>query len=91
MNYCWPTSFKVLEVLFLGEVSSAFLPSKKTYRAPQFRYWGVDQQYPPVKSTHACRQSFANNGAKELGLKMHVQLTGLQEVFGRDTFQIPPN
>ena len=45
----------------------------------------------PVKSTHACRQSFANNGAKELGLKMHVQLTGLQEVFGRDTFQIPPN
>jgi hypothetical protein len=45
----------------------------------------------PVKSTHACRQSFANNGAKELGLKMNIQLTGLQEVFGRVTFQIPPN
>jgi hypothetical protein len=29
-GYCWSTSFKVLEVLFLGEVSSAFLPSKKT-------------------------------------------------------------
>jgi hypothetical protein len=51
----------------------------------------MQEQYPPVKSTHACRQSFANNCAKKLGLKMHVQLTGLQEVFGRDTFQIPPN
>src|SRR5262249_33260052 len=30
----------------------------------------------PVKSTHACRQSFASNCAKKLGLKMHVQLTG---------------
>jgi len=29
--------------------------------------------------------------AKKLGLKMNVQLTGLQEVFGRDTFQILPN
>ncbi len=26
---CWPTSFKVLGVLFLGEASSAFWPSKK--------------------------------------------------------------
>jgi hypothetical protein len=48
-------------------------------------------QKTPVKSTYACRQSFANNAAKELGLKMNVQLTGLQEVFGRVTFQIPPN
>jgi hypothetical protein len=29
MGYCWPTSFKVLEVLFLGEICSACLPSKK--------------------------------------------------------------
>ena len=28
-GYCWPTHFNVLGVLFLGEVSSAFLPSKK--------------------------------------------------------------
>src|SRR5215510_15768139 len=28
-GYCWPTYLKVLEVLFLGGVSSAFLPSKK--------------------------------------------------------------
>src|SRR4029453_12276803 len=28
-GYCWSTYFKVLEVLFLGEGSSAFLPSKK--------------------------------------------------------------
>ena len=47
-GYCWPTSFKVLEVLFLGEVSSAFLPSKKACWAHQFRYLGVGQQYPGV-------------------------------------------
>src|SRR4029434_6787479 len=28
-GYCWPTSFKVLGVLFLGAVYSAFLPSKE--------------------------------------------------------------
>jgi hypothetical protein len=28
-GYCWPTSFKVLGVLYLEEVSPAFLPSKK--------------------------------------------------------------
>ena len=43
-TYCWPTSFKVLGVLFLGEVCSAFLPSKKAYWARQFRYLGVGQQ-----------------------------------------------
>src|SRR4029453_520125 len=47
-GYCWPTHFKVLEVLFLGEVCSAFLPSKKACWAHQFRYLGVGQQYPPV-------------------------------------------
>jgi hypothetical protein len=29
VRYCWPTYIKVLGVLFLGEVSSAFLPSKE--------------------------------------------------------------
>ena len=38
--------FKVLGVLFLGEVYSAFLPSKKACWAHQFRYLEVDQQYP---------------------------------------------
>src|SRR4030095_11909750 len=38
--------FKVLGVLFLEEVCSAFLPSKKACWAHQFRYLGVDQQYP---------------------------------------------
>src|SRR5262245_43432952 len=47
-GYCWSTPFKVLEVLCLGEVCSAFLPSKKAYWAHQFQYLGVDQQYPPV-------------------------------------------
>jgi hypothetical protein len=42
-------SFKVLEVLCLGEVSPAFWPSKKACWAHQFRYLGVGQQYPLVK------------------------------------------
>ena len=46
-GYCWPTPFKVLGVLFLGEVCSAFLPSKKACWAYQFRYLEVSQQYPP--------------------------------------------
>jgi hypothetical protein len=50
-GYCWPTSCKVLGVLFLGDVSSAFLPSKKACWVHQFRHLGVSQQYPPVCST----------------------------------------
>jgi hypothetical protein len=53
MGYCWPTPFKVLGVLFLGEVCSAFLPSKKACWSHQFRYLGVGQQYPPVICTRA--------------------------------------
>jgi hypothetical protein len=44
-RYCWPTYFKVLGVLFLEEVSSAFLPSKKVCWTHKFRYVGVGQQY----------------------------------------------
>jgi hypothetical protein len=40
--------FKVLEVLFLGEVSPAFLPSKKACGIHKFRPFGVRQQYPTV-------------------------------------------
>src|SRR5437867_10752870 len=47
VGYCCPTSFKVLGVLFLGEVSSAFLPAKKACWAHQFPYLRVGQQYPP--------------------------------------------
>src|SRR6266516_2302682 len=47
-GYCWPTSFKVLGVLFLGEVSPAFLPSKKACWTRIFRHLGVGQQYPGV-------------------------------------------
>jgi hypothetical protein len=57
-GYCWPTSFKVLEVLFLGEVSSAFLPSKKACWAHQFRYLGVGQQYPYVYPLLACLEVY---------------------------------
>src|SRR5262249_10250577 len=38
--------FKVLGVLFLGEVSSVFLPSKKACWTHKFRHLGVGQQYP---------------------------------------------
>jgi hypothetical protein len=47
-GYCWSIPFDVLGVLFLGEVCSAFLPSKKACLAHQFRYPRVGQQYPPV-------------------------------------------
>ena len=50
-GYCWSTPFKVLEVHFLGEVCSAFLPSKKVCWAHPFRYLRVDQQYPGVNET----------------------------------------
>src|SRR5882724_8639181 len=46
IRYCWRTYFKVLEVLFLGGVSSAFLPSKKACWAHQFRHVEVGQQDP---------------------------------------------
>jgi hypothetical protein len=36
-GYCWRIYFKVLEVLFLGEVFPAFLPSKKACGAREFR------------------------------------------------------
>ena len=38
-RYCWRTSFKVLEVLFLRKVSSAFLPSKKACGIHKFRHF----------------------------------------------------
>src|SRR6266446_10460283 len=44
-GYCWRIYFKVLGVLFLGEVSPAFLPSKKACGTHKFRHLGVDQQY----------------------------------------------
>src|SRR2546429_2399884 len=47
-GYCWQTYFKVPGVLFLREVSSAFLPSKKTCWAHKFWHLEVCQQYPPV-------------------------------------------
>src|SRR5437764_15127662 len=69
-RYCWPTSFKVLGVLFLGEASSAFWPSKKACWTHQFQCLGVGQQYPPVSSTRwsllpegqsGCRRTHAKN------------------------------
>ena len=47
-RYCWPTPFKVRRVLFLGGISSAFLPSKKASWAHQFSYLRVGQQYRGV-------------------------------------------
>src|SRR5215211_7858808 len=47
-GYCWRISFKVLEVLFLGHVSQAFLPSKQACRRHTLRHLRVRQQYPGV-------------------------------------------
>jgi hypothetical protein len=43
---------------FLGEVCSAFLPSKKACWAHQFRYLGVDQQYPTVFCDSTLRSDY---------------------------------
>jgi hypothetical protein len=40
--------FKVLGVLFLTQVSPAFLPSKKACGTHKFRHFGVGQQYPTL-------------------------------------------
>src|SRR5262249_30825794 len=40
-GYCWSTYFNVLGVLFLGEVSLAFLPSKKACGTLKLRRWGL--------------------------------------------------
>ena len=62
--------FKVLRVLFLRAVSSAFLPSKKTCWTHEVRHLGDGQQYPPVFSTGwihprrglpACRTTHSKN------------------------------
>jgi len=58
-------SFKVRGVLFLGEVSPAFWPSKPACRTHEFRHWGVGQQYPPVKSTLREGRSIASETRKE--------------------------
>ena len=47
-RYCWRTYFKVLEVPFLRDVFSAFLPSKQACRIHRFRHLGVGQQYPTL-------------------------------------------
>ena len=64
-GYCWSIPFKVLGVLFLGEICSAFLPSKKACWAHQFRYLGDDQQYPPVKCTQHWRGTFPSHTRTE--------------------------
>src|SRR5262250_838029 len=45
LRYCWRIYFKVLEVLFLGSVSHAFLPSKKAWGIHKFRHFCIRQQY----------------------------------------------
>jgi hypothetical protein len=55
-------SFKVLRVLFLGEVSSAFLPSKTASWTLKLRHLGVDQQYPGVNLTRGRGRATASRG-----------------------------
>src|SRR5215510_8788038 len=46
--------FKVLTVLFLGEVSQLFSPLKKACGSHEFRHWGVRRQYhlPFLRQRH---------------------------------------
>ena len=60
-RYCWSTPCKVLEVLFLGEVSSTFLPSKKAGWTHKFRHVGVDQQYPTLSCDVLTHQLLADS------------------------------
>jgi hypothetical protein len=48
MSYCWRIYFKVLAVLFLGEVSLAFLPVKKAWWTHKLRHLRVGRQYPTI-------------------------------------------
>jgi len=52
---CWRISFEVLGVLFLAEVSPAFLPSEKAYGIHKFQHFWVRQQYPSVIGAGAIR------------------------------------
>src|SRR5215475_10927940 len=80
--------FKVLRVLFLGTVSSAFLPSKKACWAPKFRHLGVDQQYP--LSAHETRGAMLPAPrAQKLSLQINVALVDSQEVCGRYADESP--
>ena len=48
IRYCWRIYFKALEVLYLMQVSQAFLPSKKACGIHKFRHFRVLQQYPII-------------------------------------------
>src|SRR5262249_6140303 len=70
--------FKVVGVLFLGEVSSVFLPSLKACWTHTFRYLGVGQQYPSL----ICDFSGINvcifgKGEKTRVKRSHVEAKGV--------------
>ena len=56
-GYCWSFHFKVLGVLFLGEVSSAFLPSKKAWH--WFSWMGICFSFPMNRLCHLHVENFA--------------------------------
>jgi hypothetical protein len=89
-GYCWPTLFNVLEVLFLGAVSSAFLPSKKACWAHQFGYLVVGQQYPPVISTHAPQPTPGAHSCTETRSRNLWQVGSCPQVVRHTAYCGPP-
>src|SRR5262249_57092180 len=71
-GYCCPTSFRVLRVLYLGEVSPAFLPSKKAcgthisalLNSPTVPSPAIPPQHrrgPPPETAHRERASLGSH------------------------------
>jgi hypothetical protein len=81
-GYCWSFYFKVLGVLFLGEVSPGFLPSKQACWMHKFRHLGVGQQYPGDYLPDVGRTAGEWAGRKNS--------QGVREQERRDTLAAPP-
>ena len=53
MTYCWSTYCHVTRSWMQLRILYVLGPSTTAYARHNFRHFGVDQQYPPVISTHA--------------------------------------
>src|SRR5262245_65757644 len=73
-GYCWRTYFKVLGVLFLGEVSPAFLPSRRHVGHTNFGTSGFANSIRPF-SVHQPRGALSPAcHVQKLSLQINVEL-----------------
>ena len=74
-GYCWPTpkyrNWCVQHAFLEGQKAEGTSSRKSTPRTLK----GVDQQYPPVSSTHAAQPLLAPDHAQKLSLETCVALT----------------